>query len=78
MVRKFNKIVFGMAAILTLEIAFLAMTLEATPLVIHQNPIIVSYFWETPARPEEKWVSPRQEDDEWYQRRHKEKYRKIQ
>lgn len=73
MVRKFHKIVFGMAAILTLEAAFLAKTLEATPPVIHQNLIETGYFWETPVRPEEKWISPRREDDERYKRRHQER-----
>lgn len=77
MVSLLNKMILGIAGILILVAFILAKTLEATPHVIPHNPIVAAYWWETPAQPKEKWLSPRREDDEWYKRRHQEHYRKI-
>lgn len=51
---------------------------EAITSPSHLTPCTLTYWWEIPYQPPEKWLSPRREDDEWYKRRHKQKYRKAE
>jgi hypothetical protein len=80
------KIIFKMAVFKILTILFLNIPLvtekaEASSSIppshpIAVTPIAVSYWWEIPFQPPEKWFTPKWEDDEWYKRRQQQKYRK--
>ena len=75
MQKALKKMIFGMSAILLVGITFLTPNGEAVPLSSHLYPPVLAFFWEKPAKPEEKWLSPRREEDEWYKQRQKQKYR---
>lgn len=74
MKNNYSLMTLEIVGVVILQAFFLAKTLEATPPVVPQNPIITVSWWgewrERPARPKEKFIFPKREEDEWYKRRH--------
>ena len=63
---------------LLLGVILMTGTGEASTPPSQLYPIkITTYWWETPAHPDEKWLQQRGEKDEWYKHRHEQKYRDI-